>query len=34
MESVLQDDGIFAEGTSLGDVWSTEGDFLCYTYAR
>lgn len=33
MESVLPDDGILLNaGSTLGDVWITEGDLLCYTY--
>ncbi|KAH8667387.1 Di-copper centre-containing protein [Tricladium varicosporioides] len=32
MTSVLPDDGILTAGTTLGDIWITEGDFLCYTY--
>jgi tyrosinase len=32
MDSVLPTDGILGEGVTLGDVWNTEGDFLCYTY--
>ena len=32
MDSVLPTDGILGEGVTLGDVWITEGDFLCYTY--
>jgi tyrosinase len=34
MDSVLPSDGVLLHGgaTTLGDVWITEGDFLCYTY--
>ncbi|KAF4613412.1 hypothetical protein G7Y89_g15475 [Cudoniella acicularis] len=32
MTFVVPDDGILAAGTTLGDVWITEGGFLCYTY--
>lgn len=34
LESVLPTDGILLnEGSTLSDVWITEGDMLCYTYA-
>ena len=32
MDSVLPTDGILDSGVTLADVWSVEGDFLCYTY--
>lgn len=32
MESVVPGDGILIEGVTLGEVWITEGEFLCYTY--
>lgn len=32
-ESVLPTDGILPEGVTIGDMLSTEGDYLCYTYA-
>lgn len=33
MDSVLPTDGILMPAqTTLGDIWITEGDLLCYTY--
>lgn len=33
MDFVLPNNGILLPAqTTLGDVWITEGDFLCYTY--